>query len=150
MDFKIIDVFEWHCNMVLRVEHYNPNGSPWFLEHHTRNGQTGLVLKRAVDAKGWPYLENGQLAPSHIDEIPGGEGPRPFLPSGQRWKYEDVLRLTERKLLYGISQVHKQRLLTGFPQGTIDVLAPMGHTADDELGCARLVDTFKHLIGRQI
>ena len=141
MDFKILAVFEQDCHLVVRAEHYQPDGSFWFLEHYTWQGREGLKAKRKTDKRGRLLLSDGKLAPQR------GDPPESYLPTGEEWSRHLPPHVDEDSILSTIRGIHKQRLRDGFP-GVVDTLSSRPFTRDDASGCQVLTAKFSYLAGR--
>ena len=145
MDFKIVNVFEQDCHLVAQVEHYHPDGSFWHLEHYRWQGREGLKHGRQMNARGQLLMDNGEVAPLKMV----GRLEQAYLPVGRAWARESTPYLNEECILQTIRSVHADRLVSGWPQGSVDIL---GRTRPDKLqedwdGCAQLVTKFAYLKG---
>jgi len=152
MDYRIVDVFINDFRLCVKADHYHPDGSFWFTEHYTFLGREGLKQKQATDAQGNVLMDDGTPAPTRAGgRVPINASERiPYLPSGRSWKYRPGPHMSDNSILEAISSIHKQRLVTGWPQGKVDSLKPRrasSMTQADRDGCAILNVAFQHLIG---
>ena len=152
IDFKIIDIFEHYFCLIVLAEHYHADGGFWFRENYRWLGSEGLIQKRATDSEGRPLLDNGELAPTRP-----ADNHRPeevaYLPSGRDWARLPAPHVDEGSILDTIRSIHAQRLVTGFPQGTIDRVSAIPDskiTQRDRDGCPVLIAKFAYLKGRAI
>jgi hypothetical protein len=156
-DFKVLEVFEHFCHLVLKVEHYNPDGSFWFLEHYFENGAEGLIRKRKANDQGQLLMDNGEVAPLVNPNPPirrpgvfRAEDYEQYLPDGREWVYHPAPWLDEQSLLSTVRSIHRQRLQNPQQwQGKIDVLPKVSFKENDQLGCSVLMNKFRYLIGRE-
>lgn len=143
--FKIIDIFVHDDQLVVKVEHYNPDSTVWFVEHYTWQGREGLKQKRATNALGQPLLNNGAVAPSTI----ALDGRVIYsLPLGRDWLRLPGTHLTAEAILGVIRSIHQQRLATGWAI-KLARLPAFKAIPEDTLGVAALRLQFQGLIGRQ-
>lgn len=152
MDCKIVNVFEFDCHLIAQVEHYHVDGSFWFLENYRWQGRAGLVRKRMTNARGEVLMDNGEVAPTRHE---GGDEPKlePYLPDGREWARHTTPAMDEESILGIMRDTHQRRLITGWPQGTVDVVGriPDSKIAQrDRDGCSQLVDKFAYLVGREL
>lgn len=145
-DFRILDVFQQDHHLIVRAEHFNPDGSFWFLENYIWQGREGLKRKRKTDAQGRILMDDGKPAP--LTDHPDVEERRQFLPLGRDWARHDTPHMDEGSILTTIRSIHEQRLVSGWPQGTIDTLALLMGNSQDEVGCPDLIGKFAALAGR--
>ena len=108
MHFEIVDVFVQDAHLVVVVVHYHPDGSPWFLENYQWQGREGLRRCIKKNARGEFLMDNGVAATA--------------LTAGREWARETECNLDERAILHTVQQIHNERVITGWPQGQIDVL----------------------------
>jgi len=147
MIFKIVNIFQQDAHLVVQVEHYNPDGTFWFLEHYRWQGREGLKRKRATNAQGEILLEDGSVAP-YSD--PPGELEQ-YLPEGAKWQYLPGPHLDESNILGTIQTIHQRRLASGWPQGRVDILArtaPHKLRQEDHDGSPQLLSKFDSLKDR--
>jgi hypothetical protein len=145
MDFRIVDIFELDGYMTVPVEMYQ-NDLFWHSEHFQWEGEEGLRYKRKVSASGKLLLDDGSTAPIRDEDA---DYPVQYLPVGREWaRYTDP-RMTDESILGKIREIHAERMVTGFPQGTADILprpsVPVRQRNRD--GCSILVAKFQHLVG---
>ena len=147
MNFKIIDVFTHDGHLVVKAEHFNLDSSFWFLEYYLFQGREWHKHKRAVNARGQTLLDDGTVGPTR---------PRPneperteqFLPPGRTWALRPGPHMDDSTILDTIRSIHKQRLVSGWPQGKIDRLGTLKPAPQDTTGCVPLAAHFQHLKGR--
>jgi len=147
MDFKIIEVYASSGHLVVTAEHYNANGSLWFVEHYTWQGREGLKQKRATNALGQLLLDNGTVAPTEVRRGPPDELAA-FLPPGRNWLRQPAPHMVDDSILSVIRAIHKQRLASGWPQGKVDTLQTFKSASTDHAGVTVLLAKFRSLIGR--
>jgi len=147
MDFKITEVYISSGHLVVTAEHYNANGSLWFVEHYTWQGREGLKQKRATNALGQLLLDDGTVAPVAVRRGPLDELVA-FLPPGRNWLRQPAPHLVDDSILGTIRSIHKQRLATGWPQGKVDTLRTFKPAPTDHAGVAVLLAKFRLLVGR--
>ena len=149
MNFRIIDVFAQDSQLVVKAEHFHPSGAFWFTEHYIWQGREGLKRQRKLNALGAPLLDDGTPAPTRArTERP--DQTEYYLPTGRQWGYNEWPRLSETGVLRTIEEIHQQRVLTGWPQGRIDVLGKCRPNYLDPAGILVLLPHLKNLVGRQI
>ena len=148
MQFEILDVFQQDSQLVVKVRHHNPDGSAWFVEHYTWQGREGLKRQRRVNALGEPLLDDGTVAPTRVVRPGPPETVEWFVPAGREWAYNNRPRMNEVDILNVIAATHKQRLITGWAQGTVDQLGSFKSTPADEVGCPVLLAHLTALKGR--
>jgi hypothetical protein len=149
MEFKIVDVFTHDGQLVVTVEHYNPNGSFWFLEHYTFQGREWSKQKRATNALSQLLLDDGTVAPTNPG-VGAGDPPQPFLPPGRTWALRPGPHMDDSSILDTIRSIHQRRLVSGWPQGSIDRLGPAKPSPQDTTGAPALAAHFQHLKGRVV
>jgi hypothetical protein len=146
-DFKIVQVFEKDCQMVVQVEHNHADGSFWHLEHYVHQGREGLRQKRATTRDGIPLMDNDQIAPL-VDIVEGAITRQDRrLPPGRTWKLRPGPHLDDDSILETIREIHSLRLLSGWPQGSVDKLSTSKHSDADKAGCPSLTAHFQRLVG---
>ena len=134
---------------MVQVQHYNADGSPWFVEHYTWQGREGLKQQRRVNALGEPLLDDGSVALKVVKKGPPEEVTW-LLSDGHQWGYNARPRLSEASILGVIQATHKERLASGWPQGMVDRLGSFKHSVDDDTGCTTLATFFAALKGRSV
>lgn len=146
-DFRIVDIFTQDGQLVVKAEHFRPDGSAWFTENYTWQGREGLKQKRATNALGQLLLDDGTVAPSDPDpNVPGRRNFR--LPPGRTWALRPGPHMDESSILSTIRSIHRQRLLTGWPN-TVDRLGNFRPKPEDVTGCPALLARFQALLGRE-
>ena len=148
MDFKIVDVFAHYGQVVFAVEHYNPDGSFWHLEHYTFQGREFFLHKRVTDAAGKFLLDDGTVAPERIVRPGPPEIREQYLPDGRAWRYHTAPQRPPESVLNIITAEHQKRRLTGWQQGNVNTLSSFRPARADQDGCAGLVAHFQGLKGR--
>ena len=148
MDFKIVDVFTQDGQLVVKAEHYHPSGVLWFVEHYTWQGREGLKQKRATNALGQLLLDDGTVAPSTTHPGPPAEVIY-SLPAGRTWLLRPGPHMDRSSIVKTIRKIHKQRLVSGWPQGQMDPMCRFKFNGDDTTGCTGLRSHFQTLIGYQ-
>ena len=147
MEFKIVDVFTHDSQLVVKAEHYHPNGALWFVEHYTWQGREGLKQKRATNALNQLLLDDGTVAPFTTRPGQPSEGIY-SLPPGRSWRLRPGPHMDDSSILEVIRSVHRQRRVAGWPNST-DRLPRFKSSSDDMQGCQTLRLKFQSLIGRQ-
>jgi hypothetical protein len=151
MDFRIVNVVELDCHMIVTVEHYHDNDSFWFTENYRWRGVEGAKHRRVVDSDGDYLMDDGSKAPTtpnvraHLGEVPD-----PYLPEGRDWMRHATPTMDNESIYKTIRLIHSQRLVSGWPQGQIDVVSRMPEDnirVEDRNGCHALVAKFQPLIG---
>ena len=149
-DFKILDVFADNARLVVRAEHYNADGSVWFTEHYRWQGREGLKRKRQTNSDGGYIMDDGNVAPLMPVDVVNGIA-EPYLPDGRTWARYDIPYMDEGSILGTIRSTHDDRLVSGWPQGSVDVMSPTGQAQDrDEAGISTLVSLFSSLKDREV
>jgi hypothetical protein len=151
-DFRILNVLERDCHLVVCVEHYKDD-QWWFTENYCWPGVEGIKRKRLVDSEGWVLMDNGVRAPFHpqtaVEARPGNQRWRQYLPRGRDWARADTPHMDEGSILETIRSHHAKLLAAGFTGGTVDTLGPHPFSERDRAGCPQLLAKFRYLIGRQ-
>ena len=148
MDFRIVDVFIQGGHLVVKAEHFKPDGSPWFTEHYLFQGREGLKHKRATNALlGQPLLDDGSVAPTELKR--DNDRQVPVLPPGRRWARRPEPHLAEDSVLHTIRLIHRQRAAAQAPN-TVDRLVTPPPTQADNDGCGALLTQFAGLKGREV
>jgi len=147
MDFKIVDVFDYHSHLCLYIQHCHADGSDWFKEYYLTQGREGLKQKRQTNEAGLLLMDNGQAAPerSHLD---GSERTEQYLPAGRTWARHPAPHLDEDALLGTSRSIHAARLITGWREDST-LPGNLGFFAEDTAGCSVLVSKFLYLRGHQ-
>lgn len=148
-DFKIVGVSQVsHC-LVVRVEHYHPDGSLWFIENYRFQGREGLKHKRDTDAEGFILMDDGNRAPLRaVPNLPSTMAE--YLPAERGWARKTETHMDENSILDTIRSIHAQRLVSGWPQGAVDVLSQSTSAIQRDVdGCSALMARFTALIGRE-
>ena len=148
MDFRIVEVYISSGQLVVRAEHFKPDGSAWFTEHYTWQGREGLKQKRATNALGQLLQDDDSIAPTRIIRRGPPDEVEQFLEAGKTWKRLPAPHMVDDSILGTIRSIHRQRLATGYPN-RIDQLRAPTPTAADVAGCPVLLAKFQVLIGRQ-
>jgi len=149
MAFKIIEVYVSSGHLVVTAEHYRPDGSAWFTEHYTWQGREGLKQKRATNVLGQLLLDDDTVAPTEIVRRGPPDETRQVLPPGRAWKLRPGPHMVDDSILGTIRSIHKQRLVTGWPQGAVDRLTTYKYSSADQQGCETLRARFQALVGHQ-
>lgn len=149
-DFKILDVFADNARLVVRVEHYNADDSVWFTENYCWQGREGLKRKRQTNSDGAYLMDDGNVAPlMPADPVTGFA--EPYLPDGRTWARYDIPYMDESSILGTIRSTHDDRLVSGWPQGSVDAMSSTGQpNPRDEAGISTLVSLFSSLKGREV
>ncbi len=145
MKFKILDVFLQDCYLIVRAEHYHPDGLVWFTEYYRWQGREGLKQKKATVA-GLFLMDNGLPAPFSIQN--NGLSLQQYLPVGRSWKRLPPPRLDKESILDVIRGIHTKRLAEGWPGGE-DTLSPSPYQPADTTGSKILLTKFVGLKGTQ-
>ena len=148
---KVTDVFQQDCHLIVRAEHYHPDGTFWFLENYRWQGREGLKRKRVTNTAGRLLMDNGKVAPLRIED--GDSTPVAYLPKGREWARRSTPHMDEDSILDTIRSIHRQRLTSGWPQGTVDLvsrISPDKIRQQDRDGCPQLINKFAYLVGREI
>ena len=148
MLFKILEVFTQNGQLVVKAQHYNADGSVWFVEHYTFQGREGVKQKRAVNALGQLLLDDDTVAPTELDSP--GVTRRAVLPVGRQWKFRPGPHMDNGSILSVIQSTHRQRVAAGWPQGQADQLPAFTTTPVDDAGASTLLAKFLPLIGRAV
>ena len=150
-DFKILDVFEQQCHLIVLAEHYQPDESFWFTEYYVWQGREGTHFKRVTNADGDMLMDDGNPAPwgqSNLDEvaIPGAIPPiqKQRLTPGRTWLRETTPSMDNDSILDTIRSTHSRRTETGWPVQT-DTLPSFNMTEKDAEGCVALINKFASL-----
>ena len=142
--FTILSVQDRDGALLIGVQHFSPDGSPWFIEEYQFQGREGDKHKRASNADGELLLDgSGAVAPKTEDED-GRE--YQYLPAGAAWRYQSVPHLVDESILDVIRTVHAE----GRPQGYDGRRpGPLGTpiAARDATGVAKLTTAFSRLEG---
>lgn len=143
--FKILDIFARDGQLVVKVEHYNPDNTVWFMEHYIWQGREGLKQKRATNALGQPLMDNGLMAPSTV--LQGSPDLVIYLlPLGRTWLRRPGPYMVDDSILNVIRSIHQQRLASGWPSRS-NRLSPFKHTTYDDIGVLVLITQFMRLVG---
>jgi len=148
--FRITDIFLLDCQLIAHVEHLHPDGSFWFSEHYRWQGREGSKRQRMVDDEGFMLMDNGERAPLP-DSLTPRDIPEAYLPDGRDWAWRDAPSMNESSILDTIRSIHQQRLITGWPQGKVDVCArtPDHKISESDRACCQIIlDAFVYLRGR--
>ena len=150
-DFKILDVFEKDCNMVVLVEHYQSDDSFWFTEYYIWQGVQGTKFKRVTNAEGDVLMDDGNPAPwsqRNPDEvIKPGAIPAELvqtLPPDREWLRETTPWMDNESILGTIRSTHNRRTETGWPVQH-DELPSFQLTERNAEGCTALINKFAAL-----
>ena len=135
------------CQLVLFVEHYHVDGSSWFWENYTWEAEEGLKHKRKTNSRGRILMDNGKVAPLREHDLPALR--YAYLPEGREWARHDTIHMDESSVFNTIRSIHVQRLITGWPNGTVDRLSPVSEARlrRGRDGCDQLLAKFKYLEG---
>ena len=147
MDFRIVDVFELDCHLIVKVEHYNADDSFWHVENYRWQGREGLAQKRRrSEITGNLMMDNGEDAP--IRAAADGDPEHAYLPEGRTWARLPAPYMDDESILSQIRETHAARLVSGWPQGSVDVV---GRIPDERIaqidrdGCATIFARFESL-----
>ena len=142
-DFRILDVRSEYGQMVIEVQHFNPDGSHWFYENYTFQGREEYQRPIAKNQAGHLLLSNGDIAPFKSME---GEL-TPYLPKDTKWKRESYPVLGNQAVINVISRIHGRRTETGWNKGKQRLTThPMDSNADDRGGANKLTQRFTALV----
>jgi hypothetical protein len=143
--WQILNIKGQDSYLVATVQHFNPDGSPWFIENYRWQGREGGKQKRASDENGELLLDDGSPAPKRLGS---DKEEHQYLPAGRQYKFLPGTHISDESLLSLIRTTHEQRLVSGWPQGYRDSLRSVptsGVHQRDQDGIAQMVSTFKHL-----
>ena len=141
--FNIAEVSVCDCHLLVKVEHLNDDGSPWFWEQYIWQGREGIKQNRASNPDGEFLMDNGEVAP-FLEDV---RHPEQYLPDGRTWARRPGTHMDNSSILGAIREVHQQRQ-GGFVGYNGWITPSLEHRTDDEDGCAILLDRFSGLVGR--
>jgi hypothetical protein len=144
MDFRIIDVCESNCHLIVKVEHCKDDEA-WCQEHYQFAGREGGQHQIQTNAAGAALMDNGEVAPTTTT---ASGITQPYLPEGRTYDRYETPFMVDDSILRVIRQCHSARISQ--PKGMMDELgcSPMGQiTQEDRDGCEALLSKFIHLIG---
>jgi len=147
--FQIVDTRAEYGHLIVEVQHFNPDGSHWFFEDYTFQGREAYKHPRVTDQLGnSPQLRlflkaNGRVAPTRTRADGKVEH---YLPAGSEWLRHSRPHLEVDTFLSVISQIHAQRLITGWGKGRYRLnVRPLDFTDEDANGAALLAARFAGL-----
>lgn len=150
MAFTITEVFTQDGHLVVKADHFRPDGSAWFTENYTWQGREGLKQKRATNALGQLLLDDGTVAPSTVRRGPPDEVEY-ILPPGRQWARRSGTHMVDDSILSVIRTTHRQRSTTAYPSRIDQLRTPVGAglapPPADVAGCPALLAKFQTLIG---
>lgn len=145
---EIIDKYVQDCFLVLEVEHYNDDGSFWYMEHYRWDCIEGLKQKRQVNAEDKILLSDGSVAPVRNREL--DDEPMQYCPDDKEWKYRDGPHMDDSSLWVTIIDDHHRRKEAGFNGGRNKlsrVQVSEQFATSRELGAPILVARFSDIVG---
>lgn len=139
--FAILQVVDIRCQLVVRVQHFNPDGSDWFREAYTWQGREGLKCKRMTNPDGLILMDDGEPAPTRV--VAGQV--EQYLPADRTWARYSAPHMDDSSILDIIRTVHGQGRAQGYDGWNDDI--QFNPNTQDEDGCSVLVAKFDSLIG---
>jgi len=112
---EIVDKFLQDGYFVVKADHFHDEGLFWFMEHYRWQEDEGNQHKRVVDSAGIPVMDNGQSAPTALDDI--GETSA-YLPEGRTWERHTAPHMDDSSIWEVIMADHAQRKLNGYVGGS--------------------------------
>ena len=141
-DFRILDIRSEYGQMVVEVQHFNPDGSHWFYENYTFQGREEYKKEIAViDGKLFLEVYNPEFSdfyqPGLMEEapirglppeayaLPPNRETQPlnetqliefeyYLPEGKSWLYSRHPNLDVQSILSVIQKIHRERNDSGW------------------------------------
>ena len=143
---EVADTFNQDGFFVVKAEHFHEDGSFWFMEHYRWQMEEGNQHKRVVDEAGIPVMDNGQSAPTALDDI--GETSA-YLPEGRTWERHTAPHMDDSSIWEVIIADHAQRKLNGYVGGSNILTRNPSVVITPEMGAGgdALIDHFKALVG---